>query len=103
MIYFLSLNAILASALTQNDFWSWLSFVGYSLTAFGLLSAEYEYGTEAIRYLNNDYYKDPRLIPSFFYLIGWAKHQETDSFTFDQDPSIIDDMPIDQFNSTIAF
>ena len=58
---------------------------------------EYDYGTQAIRYLNNDYYADEKLLPSIFYLLGLAEHQEKVKYEFESDPSVIDDLPIDQF------
>ena len=101
LVVFLSANALFVAALEQNDMGSWISFVGYSIIGYLFLGLEYEYGTEAIRYLNNDYYKDPYLLPSILYLLGFRKHKVTDSPTFDQ-PSVIDDIPIDKFYSTIA-
>ena len=95
VVYFFAANSILTSALTQNDLWSWISFVGYSFAAFGFFKAEYNYGTDAIRYLNNDYYKDPVLLPSVLYLIGLVEHKVTDEPTYDSDESQIEDIPID--------
>jgi len=95
LVYFFSANALLASALTQNDLGSWMSFVSYSFIAYYLWRAEYEFGTEAIRYLNNDYYKDPKLLPSILYLLGMREHKVTDELTYETDPSVIDDIPID--------
>ena len=97
LVYFMSANTLLLTAGTENDFLSWLSFFGYSIFAFGLWKAEYEYGTQAIRYLNNDYYMDEHLVPSIFYLLGLAEHQEQVKFDFESDPSQVDDLPIDQF------
>ena len=97
MVYFGAANSLLASALTQNDAASWLSFLGYSLVAFGFWKSEYDHGTEAIRYLNNDYYLDEKLLPSVFYLLGLAKHKEKVTWNFESDPTQADDIPIDQF------
>ena len=37
---------------------------------------EWRLGTDAIRFLDNDYYADPRLYPSLLYLFGIMDHEE---------------------------
>ena len=99
LVYFASANALMAAALTQNDLASWTSFLGYSIFAFGMWKAEYDYGTQAIRFLNNDYYADPKLMPSILYLLGVIQHQEKVQYDFESDPSQVDDIPIDIFTT----
>lgn len=50
-------------------------------------SGEWRLGTDAIRYLNNNYYADPRLLPSLLYLFGILDHEEwPESQTYESDP-----------------
>ena len=44
----------------------------YFLWAMITSAIFYSFGTDAIRYLNNDYWADPNLIPSVLYSWGFA-------------------------------
>lgn len=74
LVYGLSSTFLFSAVITQNDRKSWLSAVFYSVGAIFFYSLEFEYGTDAIRYLNNDYWADPHLYPSIFYWIGMLEH-----------------------------
>jgi len=57
---------------------------------------EYLLGTDAIRYLNNNYYADEHLLPSLFYIFGLVEHEEwPESEKYESDPDAEDDMVID--------
>ena len=76
MAYFVCLNFLVTALITESN-WINLSYVlGYLAVAAGLYYAEYYWGTEAIRYLDNDYYADERLLPSLLYVFGLIDHVE---------------------------
>ena len=57
--------------------------ISYLVIASMFIWGEYRLGTDAIRYLDNDYYLDPYLLPSVLYLVGFEHHIER--------PEIMDD------------
>ena len=63
-----------SAALTDSSVWAYVSMGGYLFVATVLYTIEFNYGTSAIRYLDNDYYLDPKLLPSIFYLVGLTEH-----------------------------
>ena len=76
IVYAQSVMFFTSAAITGGDVWAYVSMAGYIVFATILYMIEYNYGTDAIRYLDNDYYLDPKLVPSLFYLAGLTKHIE---------------------------
>lgn len=96
MVYFIAATELLIAGYKQSDAQSWFSFLGYSIVAYTMFKAEYNYGTQAIRYLNNDYYIDEKLLPSVLYVIGFANHVEKVDTDYESDSSQAEDVPIDE-------
>ena len=72
----------------------------YFLWAMITSAIFYSFGTDAIRYLNNDYWADPYLIPSFLYSWGFAQHKDPNSFNyddFDSDNAGDEDIPLEDW------
>jgi len=60
----------------------WLNFAW--MFSFG----EWRLGTDAIRYLDENYYADTRLYPSMLYLLGFMDHEyKPENEEFESDPS----------------
>ena len=74
MIYPYAVVRLFLSMFERAYVWSYVSFFFYTWMAYVFASLEVYYGTDAIRWLDNDYYADPRLIPSLAYLLGFAEH-----------------------------
>ena len=70
IIYIDSVGSLYKAAIEQNDISSWVSFIGYSVAAYYFFRIEYRQGTDAIRYIDNEYYSDPVLLPSLLYIFG---------------------------------
>ena len=54
----------------MGDELSMLSLGFYLFAAYFMYSTEYNYGADALRYLDNNYYADPHLLPSLLYITG---------------------------------
>ena len=56
---------------------TWNSYLGLFLWlnfAWMFSYGEFRLGTDAIRYLDNNYWMDPRLLPSMLYIFGLLEH-----------------------------
>ena len=54
----------------MRDELSMLSLGFYLFAAYFMYFTEYKYGTDALRFLDNNYYADSHLLPSLFYILG---------------------------------
>lgn len=65
---------------------SWEAYVGgamYLFFAYILAFSEWRLGTDALRYINSNYYADPYLYPSMLYLFGIMDHEnKIESYDF---------------------
>ena len=95
IIYVAGILIMYQAALVELSPYGWLSAVGYFLFAFFSYRNDYFFGTQAIRYLDNEYYSDPYLVPSVLYLFGLRSHKESELKQTKSDPSHVDDKPID--------
>ena len=82
MIYPYGIVRLFLSIFDKAYLWSYVSFVFHVWLVYIFASLEVYYGTDAIRWLDNDYYADPYLKPSLFYLLGLAKHEYWDEVEY---------------------
>ena len=93
---------------------SWQAYVGgglYLFFAYIFVYSEWRLGTDALRYINSNYYSDPYLYPSMLYLFGIMDHEnKVESYDFayekkedeeaenidEEDESDVEDQDIDQ-------
>ena len=79
---------------------TWQSYMGLAVyIGFAWMFSYYEWrmGTKAIRYLDNEYYWDKRLYPSFLYLFGILDHVEKPDdvdFVANEDQDLVDERDI---------
>ena len=59
---------------------------------------DYSQGTNAIRYLNNSWYADPVLYPSWFYAIGLVLHETQTYDEYESDKTQDEDIPIESID-----
>ena len=81
---------------STQGFFSVIFYFVFSLLTYFVY---YTYGTAAIRYLNNDYWADEYLLPSILYRLGLVKHQIDYQFDYYSDPTAVDDIPIENWDS----
>lgn len=97
VVYLTGMVVLYEAALIDRNAYGWWSVAGYFLFAFFSLRNDYFFGTQAIRYLDNEYYSDPYLVPSALYLFGLRSHKESEIKKTESDPTHVDDTPIDNF------
>ena len=102
MIYPYGIVRLFLSIFDKAYFWSYVSFLFHVWMVYVFASLEVYYGTDAIRWLDNDYYADPYLKPSLFYLLGISEHEYWDEVEYKPDDTQSDDIPIEEFRSVIA-
>ena len=102
VIYPYGIVRLFLSIFDKTTFWSVSSFVFHVWMVYVFASLEVYYGTDAIRWLDNDYYADPYLKPSIFYLLGISKHVYWDEVEYAPDDTQSSDIPIEEFRSVIA-
>ena len=105
-IYLWSMTSLMAAIVTDHTIGSWVSFLGYGAVGLYFLNIEMNLGTDAIRAVDPTYFKDELLLPSILYLLRIVKHktesETTDEFDFESDPSMADDIPIEEFHAVIS-
>jgi len=75
-VYGVGLWQMIVAVIDDN---SWQAYVGlflYCNFAWMFSYGEWRLGTDALRYLDNDYYADKRLYPSLLYLFGLMDHED---------------------------
>ena len=82
-VYGYGYYALIAAAFHDESWTAWIGCLSYLVMASMFIWGEYRLGTDAIRFLDNDYYLDPYLLPSILYLVGFEHHIER--------PEIMDD------------
>ena len=88
--------ALISAALHDESWTAWMGFVLYSWLASSFYYGEWRLGTDAIRWLDNDYHVDPYLYPSVLYLVGFLKHEDKPVVeVIENDPSAEEDATID--------
>ncbi len=82
-VYGYGYYALIAAAFHDESWNAWIGCILYLVMASMFVWGEYRLGTDAIRFLDNDYYLDPYLLPSILYVVGFEHHIER--------PEIMDD------------
>ena len=66
---------MLVAVIAENTYQSYLGLFVYLMLAWIFAFGEWYLGTDAIRYLDNDFYTDEYLYPSLLYLFGLMEHE----------------------------
>ena len=113
LVYILSMIALSLDANDAGDAQGFLEMAFYALMFPGaFLFMELTHGVGALKYLDRNYpYNDTLLLPSLFYRLGLVEHRDRmhndiegvdpSAVPFESDPTINDDVIIDDFHASI--
>ena len=93
---------MIVAVIDENTYQSYIGTAFYMYLTWIGFYGDWRLGTDAIRYLDNDYYADPRLYPSLFYLFGIMSHEYwEEEQNFENDPTAEEDVIIENEDDSV--